>query len=207
MDIMYEPQEMERVANGRESYSGRLRTDNEFFELTVLGGICEREIHRSGSFKKVLNGCALLLSSADRMNYMDAESAVRDIFKERTGMTMNVMREGLKARLAELNPQQKEQIGQHIGEIEPMMRDGTLLCFNRVLSHVAAPIAKELNVTELGVTNVMREEFNRINPDKEFYDWGKELNKEIYQPQVEELKKARAAEQSRAQSPTMSPSR
>lgn len=199
MEIVYEPKELERAANGRESYSGRLRTDNEYFELTVLGGVCEREINRSGSFKKVLHGCALMLSTAERMNYMQAESSIREIFKERTGMSMNVMREGLKARLAELNPQQKEQIGECVGDIEPMMREGTLLRFNRVLSHVAAPIAKELNVTELGVSNIMRDEFNHANPGKDFFEWGKELDKEIYQPQVEELKQAQGNEQGQQQ--------
>lgn len=202
MELMFESKEMEGVARGRESFSGRLRTDDEFFEVTVLGGICEREIRKSGSFKTVRNSCCIMLSSARRMNNMQAESAINDIFKERTGMTMNVMREGLKARLAELNTEQKQKIGEQVSQIEPMMQDGTLLRFDRVLSHVSAQIAKELNVTELGITNVMADEFRAANDGKDLNEWGKDLDKKIYQPQVEELKKAREAERSQTQRQT-----
>lgn len=207
MELMFEPKEMEGIARGRESFSGRLRTDDQFFEVAVLGGICEREIRRSGSFKTVRNSSCLMLSTAGRMNYMQAESAINDIFKERTGMTMNVMREGLKARLAELNTEQKQQIGEQVSQIEPMMQDGKLLRFSRVLSHVSSEIAKELNVTELGVANIMRDEFEAANNGKDFVEWGKELDKKIYQPQVEELKEAREAERSQPQNQSRSYSR
>lgn len=135
-----------------------------------------------------------MLSSAGRMTYMQAEDAINNVFKERTGMSMHVKAEGMKARLKEPSPEQRREIGQKVSKIDPMMQEGNLLSFNRVLSEVSSQSAKELNVPELGITIIMREEFNQMNPDKEFYDWGTERDKEIYQPQVEELKKAREAD-------------
>ena len=102
MNYFYNPKEQERMLEARESFSGRLLTDAQFDEAMALTGIIEREIKKNGAFKEKLGDYAHAFSRTEHFVSAKAETVVRDLFKARTGMTMNQMREELMERVKTL---------------------------------------------------------------------------------------------------------
>lgn len=199
MNYTYDPKEMDRVAAARESFSGRLLTDAQFDESMALTGILEREIHKSGSFKEKLGDYAYAFARSERFDAVKSETILRDLFKERTGQTMNQMREELAKREENFTDEQRQIAYQHACDIGQMMEEGNKLSFHRTAAHQAQTLATEFGITDAGAKRLMAEEFKAAE-NSELYDWGKELDEQHYRPQIDAEKAEREQSQSRGQS-------
>lgn len=208
MNNYYDPKESERVAQARESFSGRLLTDGQFTEAIVITGILEAEIKKSGTFKEKLGDYSHAFARTEKFDVMKAETTLRDLFKARTGQSMNQMREDLMDQEQELPEQAPEQAKQATREIRDMIKDGNKMPFYRAYDHQAAALADVLGVTNAGAKRLMTETF-RAEADGELYDWGKELEEKYYRPQIEAEKQERKSHSqsrpSRSRSQTRQP--
>lgn len=202
MDIMYSPKEMERVATSRDSFSGRLLSDPHYDEAMMITGIVEKEIQSTGRFKEVLTEySAAYAHTKKNLSVINSEKILRDLFKERTGMTMNEMRETFVQREETLTETQKRTAFPYAEAVGTMIENGNKVSFHRAFSHQAKQCAVELNITDLGAKRLMSQQFEAVNGEK-FYDWGKEQEKTFYRPQIEAEKQRSAIARSQSkQSP------
>lgn len=206
MNHYYEAKENERVAAARESFSGRLLTDRQFDEAMTITGIIEREIKHSGAFKDKLGDYAYAFSRSERFDAAKSETIIRDLFRERTGQTMNQMREDLAKREEVLSDTHRAQAYSQACAIGELMENGVKLSFNRAFAYQAQSFAAEHNVTDACAKRLMREEFAAAE-GSDLYAWGKELDDSIYRPQIEAVKAERIApepEPGRARAPSRS---
>lgn len=194
MDIMYAPKEMERVKNARESYSGRLLSDPHFNEAMMNTGIIEKNIQATGKFKEVLNEySAAFAHTKQNLSVVNAEKIIRDLFKERVGLSMNELREAFQKREEKLTEEQKNAAFPYAKEVGTMIEEGNKISFSRAFAHQAKDYATKLNITDLGAKRIMSEQFEAVQGEK-FYDWGKAKENEFYRPQIEAEKQARASQ-------------
>ena len=193
MDIMYNPKEMDRVLNARESYSGRLLSDPHFNEAMMITSIVEKEIQATGRFKEVLNEySAAYAHTKKNLSVVNAEKIIRDLFKERTGLSMNELRESFQQREENLTEEQKNAAFPYAKEVGTMIENGNKISFSRAFSHQAKDYATKLNITDLGAKRIMSEQFEAVQGEK-LYDWGKAKEKEFYRPQIEAERQARTS--------------
>ncbi len=190
------PDEAERdsLAKARESFSGRLLTDSQFDEAIAITQILEREVYKSGSFKDKLQDYSYAMARSEKLDSKRLETTIRDLFKERTGRTMNQMREELKAREDRLDDADRDQILMASHEVEVMMANGDKITFNRALAEKAQTLAEELNITDNGAKKLMADTFDAEQSEDgpRFYEWGEALDEQYYRPQIEAEKQARA---------------
>lgn len=184
MNYNYDQKEAERVADARESFSGRLLTDAQFDESMAITGIIEREIRKSGSFKEKLGDYAYAFSRTENFDAGKAETVIRDLFKARTGQSMNQMREDLAAREDRLTDKQKSAAFDYAIAVGTMIETGEKMSFNRAFAHQGQVLAEELGITDVGAKRLMKDEFKAAQ-GTEFYDWGKDLEDKYYRPQIE----------------------
>ena len=192
MNHYYDPKEAERVGIARESYSGRLLTDSQFDEAMAITGIIEAEIRKSGVFRDKLADYAHAFARTERFDSMKAESALRDLFKARTGQTMNGLREELMDRETALGSDMDERARDVARDIATLMKDGDKIAFHRAYEHQAGQLASELDITIAGAKRMMTKAF-RESTDSELYEWGKGLEEKYYRPQIEAEKAEREA--------------
>jgi len=199
MNIYYDPKETDRVVSARESFSGRLLTDARFGDAMSITGIIEREIKTAGKFKEKTADFAHAFARTEKFDAMKAETIIRDLFRERTGMTMNQMREGLMKREEGLSDDQKHTALSHAKEVGKMIEEGNKMPFHRAFAHQARNLADNLGITDAGAKTLMKEEFKAAQ-GREFYDWGKEQEKLYYTPQIEAEKQQRKSERDQTRS-------
>lgn len=199
MNYIYHPKEQERVAEARESFSGRLLSNAQFDEAMAITGIVEREIQKSGAFKDKLGDYAYAFARSERFDAVKAETVIRDLFKARTGQTMNEMREGLVERESKLTDDQVRSAYDYAAGVGEMIEKGDKVSFYRAYTHQAQALATELGITESGAMRLMKEEFS-AGAGKDLYEWGKAVEDEFYRPQIEaERQKSEARAQERGQ--------
>ncbi|WP_375451672.1 hypothetical protein [uncultured Devosia sp.] len=190
MNQYYDPKENERVAIARESFSGRLLTDRQFDEAMVITGIIESEIRQSGSFKEKLGDYAFAFSRTEKFDATKSETIIRDLFKERTGQSMNQMREDLVKRDEAVTDNDRTLAYREATAIGDLMEDGITMPFNRAYAHQAHQIAEQIGVTDACAKRLMREEFAEVE-GSELLAWGKDLDETIYRPKIEAEKAER----------------
>lgn len=196
MDIMYSPKEMERVATSRDSFSGRLLSDPHYDEAMMITGIIEKEIQSTGRFKKALEKYSeAYVHDKKNLSVIKSETLLRDLFKDRTGMTMNEMRETFVQREENLTDEQRKAAFPYAMEVGTMIEQGDKVSFHRAFSHQAKDYATKLNITDLGAKRLMSQQFEAVKGEK-FYDWGKEQEKTFYRPQIEAQKQRSAVARS-----------
>lgn len=195
-----------KIASARESFSARLLTDAQFDECMAITNIIGREIRKTGKFKDKLGDYAFALARSEKFDAVKAETILRDIFKERTGQSMNQMREKLIKGEEAINDDQRRQAYQHACDIGEMVEKGDKLTFHRALSGQAQILAKEFGITDTAVRRIMAEEFNAAENSK-LYDWGKELDEQFYRPQIEAEKSKRETGRKKSQQNSSSKSR
>jgi hypothetical protein len=194
MNNVYAPKENERVAAARESFSGRLLTDRQFDDAMTITGIIEREIKSSGAFKDKLGDYAFAFARSEKFDAVKSESILRDLFKERTGQTMNQMREELAKREEAITDDHRAQAYSQACAIGELMEHGVKMSFHRAYAHQAQQLGEQIGVTDACAKRLMREEFATIE-NVELQVWGKELDEQFYRPQIDAEKSER--EQSR----------
>lgn len=195
MNYHFDDKETERVAEARESFSGRLLTDAQFDEGIAITGILEREIRKTGAFKDKLGDYAFAFSRTEKIDPARAESTLRDLFKARTGQTMNQMREQLLEREDKLKPEQVKLGYDYALAVGEMIEKGDKINFNRAFAHQGQEYARELDITDAGAKRIMKDEFKAAE-NADLYDWGKKLEDEFYRPQIE-AEKERSRENGR----------
>ncbi len=194
MKYLFETKENERIAAARESFSGRLLTNSQFDEAIAITGIIEQEIQRSGAFKDKLGDYAYAFARSEKFDATKSETIIRDLFKERTGRTMNQMREALINREEATTDAHRAQAYSQACAIGDLMENGIKLSFNRAYAHQAHALASELGVTDAFAKRLMRDEFAAAE-ESELQDWGKELDATLYRPQIDAEKEKREAVQ------------
>ena len=213
METMFHPEEAKRVAEGRDSFSGRLLTDRQYSDFIAVVGIIRRRIEETGSFYEPLNDYCNALARSERFNAAKADTIMRDLFKiVNDGTTMNEMREGFQEREKALfdrekNPAEEERRKAYQAGVAAarMVETGNKITFHRALNFEAVELARDLDITHVGARKLINESFEEIE-GRNLTDWGKELDEKYYRPQIEAEKKQRAAEksQSRKQQPSYS---
>lgn len=191
------PNKNERLTAARESFSGRLLTDRQFADAMTVTGIIEREIKASGTFKDKLGDYAYAFARSEKFDAAKAEGILRDLFKERTGQTMNQMREDLAKREETISEDSRQQAYSWACAISDLMENGVKLSFHRAYAHQAQQYAEQIGVTDACAKRLMREEFASVE-GVELQTWGKELDQQFYRPQIDAEKNER--EQSRTNS-------
>lgn len=184
MNYLLDPKEQQRVAEARESFSGRLLTDAQFDEAIAVTGVIEREIRKSGAFKEKLGDYAYAFSRSEKMDAAKAETVLRDLFKARTGQSMNQMREAFAEREEKLTATQKKPAYDYAIAVGDMIEKGNKISFNRAFAHQGQEMANELGITDAGAKRLMKEAFTDARGG-DLYDWGKELEEKFYRPQIE----------------------
>ena len=197
MDYMYEPKEMERLRAARESFSGRPLSDAQFDNMIAITGILKRRIERTGAFVDDLRDFAYAVARTEGIEPMRAETIIRDLFKARTGQTMNHMRERLAERESKLTKAQTGLAYDFALATGKMIEDGDKISFNRAFNHQAAQLARELGITDAGAKRLMKEEFKAAEADLDFYEWGKDIEERFYRPQIEAERQQRERSQDR----------
>lgn len=203
---MTQPQnttEADRLKSARESFSGRLLTDAQFDESIAITGIVEREIQKSGAFKDKLGDYAYAFARSEKFDVMKAETVLRDLFKERTGQSMNELRKELVEREDNLTEQARQSAYNHATGLGDLIENGDKMSFNRAFAQQAQTLATELQITDIGAKRLMSDEFKSAE-GSELYDWGKELEEQFFRPQIKAEKQQREAQQSRGNTTSQS---
>lgn len=205
MDILYSPEETKRVGAARESFSGVLLSDRQYNDAMVLTGIIERRILETGAFKDPLSDFANAFARTERFDAMKADSILRDLFRSRTGMTMNQMREMLmdserKLFDREQNPAeaQRQKAYMAANETARMVKEGTKMSFHRAFAHQAAGLARDLNITDAGAKKFIKEVFAETE-NQSFHDYGKTLDEKYFRPQIKAEQKQRQEQKAQRQ--------
>lgn len=188
--------ETERIEPGRESFSGRLLGDALFKEFNLSAQVVEGEIHHSGTFKDCLGDYAYMIAKRHKMDAQRAENIIRDLYKERVGETMNQTREGLMKREEALTDDERAMGYEHAVRIGERVERGDKIAFSRAYSTEAGAMAANLGITQIAARKIMAQEFEAAE-NTQLRDWGKELDAQYFQPQIEAEKAERA--QSRGQ--------
>jgi hypothetical protein len=175
----------------RESFSGRMLTNRLYADFEAVTKIIERGIHESGTFVDQLGDYSYAIARSQRFDAAKAETILRDLFRERTGQTMNQLREQLVQREENLTPTEKSRGLIYGAEIADILERGNKLTFNRVLAEQAERFGDELGITHAKARSIMAEAYEAVE-DGSFYDWGKELDKRFFQAQVDAEKAERS---------------
>ncbi len=173
-----------RLQEARESFSGRLLTDAQFEEAIAITRIIEREIGKSGTFKDKLGDYSYAMSRTERMDAVKAETIIRDLFKSRTGQTMNQMREKFAEREKNLPKDVKDKAYEHAARIGEHVSTGNKMTFFRASAIEAQVLGEALGITDAAAKMLMREAFKETE-GSELNEWGKELDETYYRPQIE----------------------
>lgn len=169
----------ERIKSARDSFSAVPLTNRQFDDGITITEIIERGIKDTGSFKDQLGDYAYAFARSEKFDAVKAETILRDLFKERTGQTMNQMREELAKREETISDDQRARAYVHACGIADLMENGRKLSFNRAYAHQAQQFAQEMGVTSNCAKRLMREEF-AATEGVELFNWGKELDEQFY---------------------------
>lgn len=182
--------DQDRMISARESFSGRLLTDPQFEEAMAITSIIERKIVKSGTFKDKLGDYAYAMARTEKMDVVRAETTIRDLFKARTGQTMNQMREEIAGREEKLPAEARDKAYRNASQIGQMIREYNKMSFYRAYAFQAQMLGAEYGITDAAAKTLMRESFKE-KEGRELIDWGKELDEQYYRPQIEAEKKER----------------
>ena len=188
--------EEKRLEKARESFSGRLLTDTQFDEAITITRIMEREIMKSGAFKDKLGDYAYAMARSEKIDATRAEVTIRDLFKARTGQTMNQLRERLVKAEENLPAKAHDRAYEQAVRAGNILREGIKMPFYRAYAGEAQVLGCEFGITDAAAKGLMCDAFKEIE-DRELYEWGKEIEEEYYRPQIEAEKKERERERAR----------
>ncbi|OXT01991.1 hypothetical protein B7H23_03380 [Notoacmeibacter marinus] len=183
----------------RNSFTGRTLTDSQFEEAWLVSQIIEREIHKTGSFREPLTDYAHAFSRSERFDAVRGETIIRDIFKARTGETMNQLRETLLQREVHSTEAMENDALEQARSVTERIRQGDTMPFYRAYDLAAVEMANEYGITEQGAKSLMKETY-RLSEGRDLYEVGKEMEAEYHTPvrEAERAERAIVAEQKRS---------
>ena len=190
-----------RIAEARQSFTGKSLTDAQFAESWSLAGVMARNIRASGSFHEKLTDYAHAFARSERFDAVKGETIIRDIFKARYGVTMNQMREGFLEREAEVRDSAREPALVHARSIETLISDGETMPFYRAYDRASGKLAESFGITQAAAKTLMKDAYREIE-GRELYETGKALEDQHHRPRVEaeQAKREEARERPRARS-------
>ncbi len=206
MNVTYNPEEIKRIGETRQSFSAILLNDRQFDDVIAITGIMERTIKETGRFQKKLDDYSSAFAASENFNIAKANTIIRDIYKARTGESMKQTLDKLLNKEKALfdrenNPAEAErdQAYRAANEIGQMVEQGNKMTFNRAFAYEASQLATNLGTTDAGAKKLISETFKETE-NRDFKEWGMELDKTYYRPQIEAEKQDRAlAKQSHGQ--------
>ena len=190
----------DRLAEARQSFSGRTLTDAQFSEAWALTGILERGIRRAGTFREKLTDYAHAFARSEKFDAIQAEGALRDLFKTRYGQSMNQMREGLVSREADLKEQIAPEALIQARGVEPLIRAGETMPFYQAYDCQAGDLAQRHQITEVGAKNMMKAAYQNAE-GRDLYADGKAAEETYHLPKREAAREARQAARDQGQDP------
>ncbi|HMU52461.1 MAG TPA: hypothetical protein PKA13_21965 [Geminicoccaceae bacterium] len=190
-----------RIAEARQSFSGKSLTDSQFAESWSLAGVMARNIRASGSFHEKLTDYAHAFARSEKFDAVKGETIIRDIFKARYGVTMNQMREGFVEREAEVRDSAREQALVHARDIEALISQGETMPFYRAYDRASGKLAETFGITQAAAKTMMKDAYREIE-GRELYETGKALEDQHHRPKVEaeQARREEARERPRARS-------
>ncbi|HMR34518.1 MAG TPA: hypothetical protein PKA09_26415 [Geminicoccus sp.] len=190
-----------RIAEARQSFSGKSLTDSQFAESWSLAGVMARNIRASGSFHEKLTDYAHAFARSEKFDAVKGETIIRDIFKARYGVTMNQMREGFVEREAEVRDSAREQALVHARDIEALISQGETMPFYRAYDRASGKLAETFGITQAAAKTMMKDAYREIE-GRELYETGKALEDQHHRPkaEAEQAKREEARERPRARS-------
>lgn len=177
----------------RNSHSGQKLTESQFDKAWSLSGVVEREIRRSGSFREALTDYAHAFARTEKIDAMQGEAALRDVFKGRYGRTMNAMREDLLDREVELKQGGDDHALRHARQVGARISEGETMPFYRAYDIEANRMAQDQRITESGAKIMMKEAYARAE-GRDLYDDGKALEERHHRPVREAERRERTQE-------------
>lgn len=189
-----------RIAEARQSFTGKSLTDSQFAESWALAGVMARSIRASGSFHEKLTDYAHAFARSERFDAVKGETIIRDIFKARYGVTMNQMREGFTQREAEVRDSAREQAMAHARSIETLIAEGETMPFYQAYDQASARLAHSFGITQAAAKTMMKDAYREVE-GRELYETGKALEDQ-HRPKVEaeQARREEARERPRARS-------
>lgn len=174
----------DRVAEARQSFTGKSLTDSQFAESWSLAGVMARTIRASGSFHEKLTDYAHAFARSERFDAVKGETIIRDIFKARYGLTMNQMREGFLQRETEVKDSAREQALVQARSIGKRIAEGETMPFYRAYDQASGKLAEDLGITQAAAKTLMKDAYREVE-GKELYETGKALEDQHHRPRVE----------------------
>lgn len=188
-----EPQSPEQKA--RQSYNGSKLTESQFDKAWQLSGIIDREIQRSGSFREPLTDCAHAFARTEKIDAVQAEAAIRDVYAARYDRTMNQNREALIEREAQLEKAGPDRALSHARAIEGRISGettGQTEPFYQAYDREAVRFARDAQITETGAKRMMKESYQQVE-QRDLYETGKALEEQHHRPRMEAEREVRQA--------------
>ena len=183
MNYSFEPDEKNRLLAVRETPAVRLLINTQFAEAVLITYIIECGIEKSGAFTDKLGDYAIAFARTEKISPAKAEMILREIFKARTGQTMNQRREALAEREARLTDDETARVLDHALAIGRMIEEGGTIAFHRAFAHQAQLLGRELGITHAAAKRFMKEAFKETRCE-ELYDWGKALEEKFFKPKI-----------------------
>lgn len=203
MNIVNNPKDAETYIKARESFSGRGLTEGQFSDAMAITSVVDREILKTGKFRERTADYAHAFARTEQFTAMKAETIIRDLYKVRFGQSMNERRKSLVASEEQLTQVEKDATLGHARAVGDSIQNGIKVPFYRSLDIQAIDLATKLDVTESCAKSLMSEAFEKAE-GREFYGWGKEVEKQFYAPQIEAERSERKTNQDQSQTRTRS---
>ena len=188
-----------RIADARQSFTGKALTESQFVESWALAEVMERAIRTSGSFHEKLTDYAHAFARSEKFDTMRGETIIRDIFKARYGVTMNQMREGFTKRAEEVKENAREPALAQARAIEDLIAEGETMPFHRAYDRTSTQLAERFGITQAAAKTLMKDAYRDVE-GRELYETGKALEDRHHRPKVEAAQARREAARDRTRS-------
>jgi len=169
-------------------------TESQFKEAWAISGILEGEIQKSGSFRAKLTDYAHAFARDEKFDATRSEAALRDVYKGRTGESMNQTREALLEREQSLPPEAQARIEAHTEQVLPLIQEGQTQPFYKAYDAASVALSRELGVTQDFAKEQMTAAFQSRH-GRTLYEAGKEAEEAYHKPVREAEIAARKQEQ------------
>ena len=189
----------------RQGFSGKQLTDSQFVEAQAIATILHREIQKSGNFIEKLTDYSHAFARSQRFDAGKAEIAVRDVFRDGYGQTMNQMREKMLAEDDALKRVAKDQALHHARTVPDLIRSGETMPYYQAQDLAAQAFARQHGGTETGAKHLMHKTFEQ-EEGRDLYAAGKEAEEAHHVP-VRQARKAERRAEAQARQPQIPPRR
>jgi hypothetical protein len=167
--------------DARTGFTGKTLTHSQFDEAWDIANIIKRNIEKTGSFVKKLADYSYTFSRDEQFDQLRGETILRDLFKDRYGVSMNQMREGFMEREKNLSENARSVAREAAYQTLDLIRDGETQPFYRAYDTAGYGVTEVLHITESKAKELMKDTFYE-SEGRDLYEVGKEVEKEFHEP-------------------------